>query len=277
MKRLLPAAILAVVSTLAGTSGGDAERSVVVAAVQYNGFGIVRSDPSCQEGDDRCALHALVREAAKKGAKLVVLPEAAIEQLNPDPDPFVGELPEQSVERESFDALVFYARLAMENHVYLVVNAETRGGRRSAQLHYSAVIVISPAGRVVAKHHKFELFDGEIGTFEAGRDVTVYDSPFGRIGLLACADVYGDPRLHDRMKRELGVQIVAFPTLWTVPRATRWQAAFAGDWGVYLIAANSASLPAQGGGIYDPSGHAVAVDETGEPAVVVATIPIGGP
>jgi predicted amidohydrolase len=127
---------------------------------------------------------------------------------------------------------------------------------------------------VVGVHDKFELYGSERSSHARGVDVSTFDTPFGRVGMLICADLYGDPHLHDALAGDLDAHIIALSSMWTVPRATRWQAAFARDWSVYVAAANSTGDAGRGGGVFDSRGRGMALDETGKPTVTVAQIPV---
>jgi predicted amidohydrolase len=126
----------------------------------------------------------------------------------------------------------------------------------------------------LAWHHKFELFAREKEHLESGDTVTVFETPFGRVGLLICADLYGTPRKHRRLTHELGAQIVAVSTYWTATHAHRWPAAFARDWGVYVVASNAGSGESAGSGVYAPNGTAVATSGKDDWGVVLADIPV---
>ena len=63
---------------------------------------------------------------------------------------------------------------------------------------YNTAIAIGKNGEFLAKHRKLHLFDIDIpgkftykesDTFEAGKNVTVFDTDFGKIGLAICYDI----------------------------------------------------------------------------------------
>jgi predicted amidohydrolase len=246
----------------------QSEPTVRVAAVQYAGSSPTDIDPDCGAGDVNCAVEALIRRAKSRGASLVVTPEYGLTQSTIEASPSVGSLP---ADVESAPIATRFGELAAELGIYLVINMETRDGGRLR----NTQVAFDPDGRVVARHHKFELYESERDSHVAGDDVTAFETPFGRVGLLICADIYGDPRLHDRLTDELGAHIVAFSTQWTVAGATRWPAAFARDWGVYVVAANGSGGKGKGSGVFDPTGKALAIDASAAPLVTIADVPIG--
>lgn len=257
-------------STAAGPDGDEASPTadpptVKVAALNYRG--VSAKELGCP-GDDACALEVLVRKVASRGAALVVAPEYGLIQFDPEPEPKVGSKPSDP----KAVAQVRFAKLADELDLYLVINLHTFVDKKI----YNTQIAFDPTGHVVALHHKFELFEGEREVLTAGDQVSAFDTPFGRVGLLICADMYGDPDLHHRLTQELDVDIVAISSQWTVPVAPRWLAAFAHDWGVYVVGANSSVGAGGGGAVVDPSGKIVARSGSlfERWPVVVATIPV---
>ena len=132
---------------------------------------------------------ACVREAAQKGAAIVCLPEMfACPYQN---EAFVRY-------REPAGGVTWQALAAMakENGVVLV------GGsfpEEDAQGHiYNSCFVFDGTGTQIARHRKMHLFDIDVkggqrfkesDTFTAGRDVTVFDTKFGRFGVQICFDI----------------------------------------------------------------------------------------
>lgn len=63
---------------------------------------------------------------------------------------------------------------------------------------YNAAFVYDNKGSCIARHRKTHLFDinvpggqyfMESDTFTAGRDVTTFDTPWGKLGLMICYDI----------------------------------------------------------------------------------------
>ena len=83
---------------------------------------------------------------------------------------------------------------------------------------YNTSFVFDPEGKQVTRHRKMHLFDicvkdgqqfKESDTFSAGDDVTVFDTPFGKLGLCICFDMRF-PEL-SRMMTLQGVQAILTP------------------------------------------------------------------
>lgn len=131
---------------------------------------------------------AYLQQARVSGAELAVLPEmfcclytnaAFVENAEP-----VGG-----------SVWTAMAEAAKENRLWLVAGSipEQDGDRI-----YNTSFVFDPEGRQVARHRKVHLFDIDVKggqrfmeseTFTAGDDVTVFDTPFGRLGLCVCFDM----------------------------------------------------------------------------------------
>jgi predicted amidohydrolase len=241
-----------------------------LAAIHYTDSGARAIDPSCEDADSNCATEALVRRAHAAGARLVVTAEYALRQTRAEPVPTRGS-PVTDADHSPLQAR--FSQLAAELSLYLVINLRTLRGA----VRHNSQVAFGPDGSVVGVHHKFELYGGENEVLEAGEDVSVFDTPFGRVGLLICADLYGDPTLHDRLTRVLGADVVAVSSMWTVAGATRWQAAFARDWGTIVVAANSSAGAGRGSGIFDARGRALAETAMGSPSVLLAELPESAP
>lgn len=254
---------------LAVTSGDredGTDDGALVAAIQW-GKGDARVvDATCGREDDNCAVEALIRRAVARGADLVVTPEYGLDQDRVEPAPALGERPDPDASPVGFR----FASVADELDVYLVVALATteRWRRHNSQLAFD------PDGRLVGKHHKIELYGGERHELSPGAAVMSFDTPFGRVGLLICADIYGEPRWHESLVEGRGAQILALSSMWTVRRATQWQAAFARDWGLNVVAANTIFGDGRGGGIFGPRGEPLAVHDVPEPGITLARVPV---
>jgi len=87
------------------------------------------------------------------------------------------------------------AALAKEYGVYLVAGSIPE---RDGDKIYNTAFVFSPKGEQIARHRKAHLFDIDViggqrfcesDTLTPGDEVTVFDTPFGKIGLCICFDI----------------------------------------------------------------------------------------
>ena len=225
---------------------------VDVAAIAFTSTDPQTIVPGC--ADATCVIEHLVREAAAAGAELIVSPEYALAQRDSEPVPTIGDAPRPGLETEAHPLQARFAALADEVDAYVVINLETHDG---AGAHFNTVVAFDPDGIVVARHHKFELYGAERDSLTPGHDVSSFDTPFGRVGLLTCADIYGRPHLHDELINGLDARIVAWSAEWTVDGARRWQSSFAHDWKVFLVAANGARGAGEGAGVFGPGGESL--------------------
>ncbi|MEA4824382.1 MAG: carbon-nitrogen hydrolase family protein [Clostridiaceae bacterium] len=135
----------------------------------------------------RTALDA-VHTAASMGAALCVLPEMWR-------CPYDAALFREYAESEEGALCRALAAAAAREGVYLVAGSvpELCGGRV-----YNTAFVYAPDGTRVARHRKAHLFDVDVPggirfreseTLSAGDAVTVFDTPWGKIGLCICFDL----------------------------------------------------------------------------------------
>lgn len=227
--------------------------TVRVASIGYAG-----GDPRAFGCDrDLCAFETLVRSAAGRGASIIVTPEYSMPQRDAEPRVQIGRRP-SSV---AAPIQAHFSALADSLDIHLAINLETEDAK--GQL-FNSLLVFDPRGMLAARHDKMELFEGERQTLEPGDTITTLQTPYGRFGLLICADLYTEPATHRALVEGggagEGVSLILFSAAWTVPVATRWQAAFAHDWGVYFVAANASLGDGSGSGIFDPKGRAIGHD-----------------
>ena len=131
---------------------------------------------------------AYIRRAAEQGAELAVLPEMFCclytnAAFVANAEPAGGKV---------YTAMADAAR---EYGLYLVAGSmpELDGERI-----FNTSFVFDPQGRQIARHRKMHLFDIDVKggqrfmeseTFTAGDDVTVFETPWGKLGLCICFDM----------------------------------------------------------------------------------------
>ena len=130
----------------------------------------------------------LVREAAAAGAQLAVLPEMFC-------CPYTNESFEAHAEPAGGAICQAMAEAARKNGLFLVAGSmPERDGERI----YNTSFVYNPQGESIARHRKAHLFDIDVeggqrfresDTFTAGDRRTVFDTPYGRLGLCICFDM----------------------------------------------------------------------------------------
>ena len=128
-----------------------------------------------------------IREAAGQGAELAVLPEMFC-------CPYDNKFFREYGEAAGGEAQQALSQLARELGIWIVGGSvpELEDGKV-----YNTSFVYDPEGKQVAKHRKTHLFDiavdggqvfRESDVLSAGSDVTVFDTPWGKMGLCICFD-----------------------------------------------------------------------------------------
>ena len=215
----------------------------------------------------------LIREAASKGAGMVVLPESfALMAMNESENIDMAE------EQGSGQIQDVIRQCAIDNKVWIVAGSiplKTDNAERAS----AASLMFNDKGKIVARYNKIHLFDVEIDceagekkitdvykesdTFKPGDEVVVVDTPFGRIGMSICYDLRF-PTFYREMVKQ-GAEIFLIPSAFTKTTGKiHWEAlvkARAIENQCYVIA------PAQGG--YHVNGrhtygHSMMVDYLGQ-------------
>ena len=204
----------------------------------------------------------LVAQAAVQGADFVVLPEMfpclyETASFVKNAEPCGGEI---------WSAL---AAAAKENNVYLVGGSMPE---RDGDLLYNTCFVFDRSGGQIARHRKTHLFDVDVkggqyfkesDTFSAGKDVTVFDTEFGKMGLCICFDMRF-PELA-RLHAMEGAQVIFVPAAFNMTTGPlHWELMFrsrAVDNQVFTVGC----APARDeNGPYVSYGNSVAVDPWGK-------------
>jgi predicted amidohydrolase len=261
-----------------------------VAAVQYSQGDYSHAAKGCN--DDVCALSAYIRAAARKKARIVVLPEGAADQEYLELTPKVGDNPGEDPKWKESPVLSTFSRLSDELNITVIVHLLTQDGLDESAKLFSTSVALDRYGKAVAVHHKYELF-GEKGlTPGTNINTSFFDTPAGKAGLLICADVHCIVTKYQKGENICLTQqqvamtqaflnqkpdVIFFSAMWFIP----W---YQDGWGsipvqetvakntlTYLVAANNTQSEGYGGGIYGPDGEPLVLD--GKEALVHDTTP----
>lgn len=130
---------------------------------------------------NRALLVKAAHEAADGGANLILAPELAISGYSFAGREAVADFVE-ALEGETFKAL---SSVAAERGIYCCTGfAETD----SLGIYYNSAFAVGPDGGLVA-HHRKRVSEKRWATPGSG-SVNVFDTPWGRVGMLICADTY---------------------------------------------------------------------------------------
>lgn len=165
-------------------------------------------------------VHALTRDAARQGARLVLFPEAFVSGYPRGMDfgAVVGSRSEKG--REDFrrywessvpvpgPAVDDLARAARRNHVYLVIGVVERDGGTL----YCTILFFAPDGSFLGKHRKVMPTGSErlVWGFGDGSTLPVFDTALGKLGAVICWENYL-PLLRAAMYAK-GIEIYCAPT-----------------------------------------------------------------
>lgn len=149
---------------------------------------------------DKCELFApLIAEAAAKRADLVVLPETLTALRGKwDYAAAAETIPGPSTE--------YFGTLAKQHDLYIVAGLVEREG----DLIYNVAVLIGPDGSLVGKYRKVCLPRGEHdGGIQPGKDFPVFETRFGKVGMMVCYDGFFPEPARELAKR--GAEVIAFP------------------------------------------------------------------
>ncbi len=150
--------------------------------------------------DEKCRQFApLIEEAARRKADLVVLPETLTYYGSSGPYVDRAEpVPGPSTE--------YFGTLARKHDLYIVAGLL----ERDKHLVYNVAVLIGPDGAIVGKYRKVTLPRGEIdGGITPGRDYPVFNTRFGRVGMMVCYDGFF-PEVA-RALGNRGAEVIAWP------------------------------------------------------------------
>lgn len=238
----------------------DPAKYMKVAVVQWApGVSPLLNDPAKAEKikeRNRLELAAYIKEAASKGAQIIITSEFGVTGY-----PDIPELPSEEdnfrnrddiapyVETVPGPSSTFFGKLAKQLGVYIqfgMAEVDSQG-----KDFFNSAVVVDPQGDVVAVHHKVSLFHQENAYLTPGKGVTTYDTPVGTIGMLICADVYHSSLLTGYRTKK--VDVLALSTSWA-----QWNTGWgyftsaATSVGSYMLAANQHYFPDSG--VIEPSG-----------------------
>ena len=82
---------------------------------------------------------------------------------------------------------------------------------------FNSAVLINADGEVVLTHRKINELDIAHGLYAQGDWLNVVDSPFGRIGVMICADAFAEKQAIARALALMGAEIILSPCSWAVP------------------------------------------------------------
>jgi predicted amidohydrolase len=148
----------------------------------------------------------LIREAARQKADLVVLPETLTSWAT-------GLKPAEVAEPMPGPSSSYFGRLARELNLYVVAGLH----ERENSLVYNVAVLIGPDGNIAGKYRKVVVTDGEgEGGVQEGKDYPVFDTRFGKVGMMICYDGFFPEVARELSNR--GAEVIAWPVMGCNPR-----------------------------------------------------------
>lgn len=203
-----------------------------------------------------------MRKAAKGGAEIVVMPE----MWN---CPYSNDYFRKFAEPSDGRCVNFMSELAKELRVYIIGGtiAELEGNKV-----YNTSFCFDRDGKIIGRHRKVHLFDIDVNgkfrfmesdTLTAGKDMTIIDTEFGKIGVAVCYDVRFPEWF--RMMALAGAKLMVLPAAFnTTTGPAHWDVtmrARAVDNQVYFAAAAPAR---DDNGIFKAYGNSCIIDPWAE-------------
>jgi predicted amidohydrolase len=149
----------------------------------------------------------LARQAAKQGAEVLLLPEAL-----PIGWTHSRALKEAEIipKGEWCHAL---AAAAEQSGIWICSGVIERCGDKV----FNSAALFDNRGKVALVHRKLNELDIAHELYAQGDRLSVVDTPFGRVGVMICADAFADNQAISRTLGLMGAQVILSPCSWAVP------------------------------------------------------------
>jgi predicted amidohydrolase len=187
-------------------SAAPASRKVRLAAVHFRPSG--GKTPM-----DNCRMYEpLIAEAARQKADLAVLGEVV-------PGVGLGKKVQEIAEPIPGPTTAYFGQLAKKYNLHIVFSLDERDGH----LIYNTAVLLGPDSKLIGKYHKVCLPRSEIEEGVApGNDYPVFDTRFGKIGLMICYDGFFPEVARELTNR--GAEVIAWPVWGCNPLLARARA-----------------------------------------------------
>ena len=133
-------------------------------------------------GVDAGRLENFIREAAARGADLVVTPETSFYRYEPWGQDGVTML---DLAKHYDDLRSKFSSLAEELNISLVIGLREPSGDEVKPV-YNTALFIGPDGKMLGKQHKVFPSNAEMKWTRAGITHSVFETAFGRVGMMIC-------------------------------------------------------------------------------------------
>ncbi len=166
----------------------------------------MRVDPRAREANLARAL-TRIGEAARAGADVVLLPEAL-----PMGWMAAGSCTLSDAVPDGPTCLALRDAAARAG-VYVCSGVVERAGDHL----YNAAVLLGPDGSVLLHHRKINELDIALDLYARGDRLGVAETPWGRVGLMICADAFVEGEVIGRTLAAMGATVILSPCAWAVP------------------------------------------------------------
>jgi predicted amidohydrolase len=214
-------------------------RTVRLAAVHFRPAGGKTAAENCRQYEP------LVAEAARQKADLVVLGET-LTYCN------VGKAMHEVAEPMPGPSTKYFGDLAKRHNCYIVAGLV----ERDRHLVYNVAALLGPDGRLAGKYRKVCLPRGEVEAGIApGADYPVFDTRFGKLGLMVCYDGFFPEVARELSNR--GAEVIAWPVWGCNPILARARAC---ENHVYLVSSTYEDVSREWmlSAVFDHTGRTIA-------------------
>lgn len=181
------------------------------------------------------AMEDWVEKAAKENADLVIFPELALTGYECEDGYFA-----MAEEFPNGVSLKRMAECAKKNNIYVIFGFVEKAIDQLEDGIYNSVALIGSNGEIKGKYRKVHLVEGvETKWFKRGKEYNVFDTPFGKLGMMICWDT-AFPEVARSLALK-GAEIIAVPSAWEAPCDGDWdivQSARSFDNVLYIAACN---------------------------------------
>lgn len=184
------------------------DNNVKIALVQF------QSKLNCPDENVEKAC-GMIAQAASQGAKIVCFPELFSTGYNLD---IVGPRLPETAERLDGPRIAKLCQAAKENGCYVIAPVATE--REVKGVYFNSAVLIDDEGHVAGCYDKHHLYSLERFHFRMGNDIPVFDTKYGKIGIMICYDA-GFPEVA-RLLMLQGAEVIFMPSAWRVQDKDIW-------------------------------------------------------
>jgi predicted amidohydrolase len=149
----------------------------------------------------------LIAEAAQNRADIILLPEVMdLGWTHPSAKELADPIPDG-------EACKRLSGAAAKHNIYVCAGLVEKDGEKF----YNAAVIIDAHGKVLIKHRKLNELDIAHDVYDQGDRLGVCDTPWGKFGLMICADATAKSHVLTRSLCYMGADVILSPSSWAVP------------------------------------------------------------